>query len=136
MKELKWRDGMTIEEKIDAGFKAVLRRFDSQEQEINGLRQFVSQKLVELNGRFDKVDERFDKTDARNEIRFNQVESALMTLRGQVYDVKENTKSLIEDMTIVKMDVKDLHTRLDGLATTVDRHDTAIEELQKAVGHK
>lgn len=136
MKELKWREGMTIEEKIDAGFKEVLRRFDSQEQEINGLRQFVSQKFSEINNRFAKTDERFDKTDARNEIRFNQMESVLMTLRSQVYDVKENTKSLIEDMTIVKMNVKDLHTRLDGLATTVDRHDSAIDELQKAVGQK
>lgn len=38
MKALQWRAGMTIEEKID------------------GLCQFVSQKFLDINGRFDKTE--------------------------------------------------------------------------------
>lgn len=129
MKELKWRDNMSVEEKLEAGFKAVLGQLDAQRQEINGLRQFMGKKLIE-------VGERFDKTDARTELQFKQMESAVRMLRSEIFDVKMNTRTLLEDMTIVKMDVKDLHERLDGLASTVDRHDSIVGELHKAVGQK
>lgn len=129
MKELKWRADMTIEEKIDAGFKEVLRQIGSQSQEMNEFRRFMNQKLVEINGRF-------DKTDARVDARFSQLEMAVMMVSRQVRRVEDNVVTTNENVSVIKMDVKDLHERLDGLSTTVDRHDSAIDNLQKAVGQK
>lgn len=136
MKDLKWRSDMSVEEKLEAGFKAVLGQLDAQEQEIIGLRQFMGQKLVEINGRFTKMDERFDTADARADSRFGQLETAIMMVSRQVRRMDETITTTGENVAVIKMDVKDLHERLDGLASTVDRHDSAIDEFQKVVGQK
>lgn len=65
MKELHWSKDMAIEEKIEAGFKEVLRRFDIQGQEINELRQLMNRRFFEVDQRFEKMDARFDRMDAR-----------------------------------------------------------------------
>lgn len=94
MKELKWREGMTIEEKMDAGFgmmtetfKEVFRRMDLQKDEMNDFRRFMSQKLVEINGRFDKVDNRLDKMDGRFDKIDSKMDGVLRTLRNHDEDI-------------------------------------------------
>lgn len=87
MKELKWREGMTIEQKIDAGFKEVLRRFDIQDQELNGLRQFMNQKFFEINCRFERIDERFERMDERFERMDLKMDGVLKTLRNHDEDI-------------------------------------------------
>lgn len=67
MKELKWSENMTLEEKVDAGFKLmvegfkeVTRKIDFQGEEIKGLRLYVGQKFNEINQRFEKMDTKMD----------------------------------------------------------------------------
>lgn len=155
MKELEWREDMTVGEKVDAGFKLmvetfkeVFRKMDLQQSEMREFRQYVGKKFADVNDRFSKIDERFqkvderfdkmdgrfDKMDGRNETRFQQLESSVMMVSGQVRRVENEVKSSAENIAVIKLDVKDLHGRLDGLATTVDRHDSELMKLKRVVG--
>ncbi len=80
MKELKWREGMTLEERMEAGFKEMLRRFDLQSQEMNEMRQFMVRRFSEINQCFEKIDQRFETMNSK-------MDGVLMTLRNHDEDI-------------------------------------------------
>lgn len=98
------------------------------EQQIAELAKLVQQTMT---NNFKKMNDRLDQVDARNEMHFQKLKSATVNISCQLYESRDATKALHEDVTIVKLDVKDAYTRLDGFAETVDRHDSAIITLKR-----
>ncbi len=117
-----------LESKVDS----LGSRFEGLEGKVGGL----GSKFDGLESKVGGLENKIEKMDARNEIRFQKLEISLTNISLRQFDFEQKLESVHSDVLATKLDVRDIHTRLDGLATTVDRHDTTIETLKKAVGHK
>lgn len=129
-------------ETVDSRFEGMDKRFESMDKRFDGLEQRFVMDMSELRQVFTKrmdnmrtgieekitkLDAKVDRLDARDEIRFKQLQTATLQNSRFILDMEKTVNAIHEDVNIVKL-------KMDGVQKSYDDHDADIVALKKAVG--
>ena len=98
--------------------------------------------LVEyLDGKFNKVDERFEKAATKEDVqnlsmRLINVEEGLKEVKEEVADLKQTVYALVDSIDKLAKAVDDLRIEYSAIAMKVDRHEKWFHQIAEKLGLK
>jgi len=98
--------------------------------------------LVEyLDGKFNKVDERFEKTATKEDVqnlsmRLIHVEEGLKEVKGEVAELTQTVHALVGSIDKLAKAVDDLRIEYSAMTMQVSRHEKWIQQIAEKLGLK